>query len=122
MLFEQTIYIQVEKDLLKFLHVQSGRTAAVQGAISNSRLAIAHFKIAEQTIKKGIDEVYPKTFFRTSPVVVMHQTFNCEGGLCEIEDRILREAGLSCGARQVYVWQGPPLSLGQLESKVFKKN
>ena len=120
LLFEQTVYIQIEKDLLKLLHVQSGSTATVQGAFSNPRLAIAHFKVAEQALKKGIDEVYPKSFFRVSPVVIMHQTVNCDGGLCEIEDRILREAALSCGARQVYIWQGQPLTMGQLENKVYK--
>jgi rod shape-determining protein MreB len=118
---EQTIYIQIEKDLFKFLHVQSGRTSKIQGTFSNQRLAIAHFIVAAEALKKGALEVYPKSFFRVPPVIVMHQIFNSEGGLCEIEDRILREAALSAGAKQVFIWQGQPLSSSQLESKVYKK-
>jgi rod shape-determining protein MreB len=52
---------------------------------------------------------------------VMHQIFNSEGGLCEIEERILREAALSAGTKQVFLWHGQPLSSSQLESKVYKK-
>ncbi|AUI68577.1 hypothetical protein [Beggiatoa leptomitoformis] len=121
MFSEQTIYIQIEKDLFRFLHVQSGRTAKIQGFFSNQRLAIAHFIVAEKALKQGIYEVYPKSFFRLSPIIIMHQIFNSEGGLCEIEERILREAALSAGARQVFIWQGQPLSSSQLENKVYKK-
>ncbi len=121
MFSEQTIYIQIEKDLFKFLHVQSGRTAKTQGSYSNQRLAIAHFMVAAEALKKGVYEVYPKSFFRAQPVIVMHQVFNSEGGLCEIEERILREAALSAGTRQVFIWQGSPLSSSQLENKAYKK-
>lgn len=121
MFFEQTIYIQIEKDLFKFLHVQSGRIIKTQGAFSNQRLAIAHFMIAAEALKKGVYEVYPKSFFRVPPVIIMHQIFNSEGGLCEIEERILREAAFSSGAKQVFIWEGQPLSASQLENKVYKK-
>ena len=121
MFSEQTIYIQIEKDLFKFLHVQSGRNTKIQGAFSNQRLAIAHFMVAAEALKKGAYEVYPKSFFRVLPVIIMHQIFNSEGGLCEIEERILREAALSAGTKQVFIWQGQPLSSSQLENKVYKK-
>ena len=121
MFSEQTIYIQIEKDVFKFLHVQSGRSTIIRGSFSNQRLAIAHFMVAAEALKKGAYEVYPKSFFRASPVIVMHQIFNSEGGLCEIEERILREAALSAGTKQVFLWQGEPLSSSQLESKLYKK-
>lgn len=66
-------------------------------------------------------EVYPKSFFRSNPIVVIHQIYNSEGGLCEIEDRILREAALGAGARQVFVWQGMPLTSTQLQNKEYAK-
>jgi len=118
---EQTIYVQIEKDRFKLLHVQSGKTAQVHGNFSNARLAIANFTIAADVLKKGVFEVYPKSFIRFSPTLVIHQTYNTEGGLCEIEERILKEAALSTGAKQVFVWQGQPLTETQLLDKVFKK-
>ena len=71
MFSEQTIYIQIEKDLFKILHVQSGRTSKIQGTFSNQRLAIAHFKVAAEALKKGVFDVYPKSFLRILPVIVM---------------------------------------------------
>lgn len=117
---EQTIYIEIDKDLLRFLHVESGRTASLAGHYSNARLAIAHFSVAAEAMKKGVLTVYPKRLFQRQPVIVIHQTCNSEGGLCEIEERILTEAGLSAGARQVFIWQGQPLTPGQLTSKIYK--
>lgn len=77
--------------------------------------------VAAEALKKGAYEVYPKSFFRTLPVIIMHQVFNSEGGLCEVEERILREAALSAGTKKVFIWQGSSLSSSQLESKVYKK-
>ena len=120
MFAEQVVYIQIEQDLFKFLHVQSGRTAQKQGVYSNQRLAIANFYVAEYAIKQALDEVCPRSFFRTRPVVVIHQMFKSEGGLCEIEERILREISFGAGCKNVFVWQGSPLSPKQLENKVYK--
>src|SRR5690606_7358407 len=118
---EQTIYIQIEKDLVKILHVQTGRTSKIQGAFSNQRLAIAHFVVAAEVLRKGVFDVYPISFLRIPRVIVMHQIFESEGGLWDDEDRILREAGLSAVAKQGHNWQGQPLSSSHLESKVYKK-
>ncbi len=122
MLFsENVIYIQIEHDCFNFLHVQSNKSTKIYGKFSNGRLAIAHFKVAEKALKEGVYEVYPKSFFRSNPTVVIHQIYNSEGGLCEIEDRILREAALGAGARQVFVWQGTPLTSTQLQSKEYAR-
>jgi rod shape-determining protein MreB len=52
--------------------------------------------------------------------MVMHQLYLAEGGLCEIEDRILRELALGAGAREVFVWSGEPLTKEQLVGKVYE--
>src|SRR5690606_41276923 len=107
---EQTIYIQIEKDLFKILHVQSGRTSKIQGAFSNQRLAIAHFMVAAEALKKGAFEVYPKSFLRIPPVIVMHQIFNSEGVLCEFVVRIFRESAFIVGAKQLCNCNSPTCS------------
>jgi rod shape-determining protein MreB len=118
-LFDQTIYVQVEKDAFVFLHVQSGNKHKATGNFSNPRLAIAHFNPANEALRQGISVVYPKSFFQASPTIVMHQMCNNEGGLCEIELRILKELALGSGARQVYIWQGNPLTNEQLLNKTY---
>ena len=110
--FDQTIYVQITKNAFNLLHVQSDKQnhiSAVQ-PFSTERLAVAHFQVAEATLKKGLQQLYPKSFFNIPPIAVMHQLYQAEGGLCEIEVRILKELALGAGASQVYVWEGESLS------------
>ena len=120
-IFKQTIYVQIEKDAFTLFHVQENKRIHVSSPspFSNARLAIAEFNLAEEILAKGLLEIYPKSFLRVAPVLVMHQLHQTEGGLCEIEERILRELALSVGAKQVYIWQGSVLSSEQLLNKAY---
>jgi rod shape-determining protein MreB len=121
--FDQTIYVQITKNAFNLLHVQSDKQSHISAAqpFSTERMGVAHFQVAEATLNKGFQQIYPKSFFNISPFVVMHQLYQAEGGLCEIEVRILKELALGAGARQVYVWEGEPLSREQLLRKVYEK-
>lgn len=123
-IFDQTVYVQIKKNTFNLFHVQDNRYVEIQATspFSTERLAIGFFNSAELTLKKGVDQVYPKSLFRVSPVVIMHQLYLAEGGLCEVEERILRELAAATGARQVYIWQGKPLSKEQLLGKVYASN
>lgn len=123
-LFDQTVYVQIKQNTFNLFHVQNNRQAQIQAPspFATKRLAIGNFNSAELTLKKGLDQVYPKSLFRVSPVVIMHQLYLSEGGLCEVEERILRELAVVTGARQVYIWQGETLSKDQLLGKVYEGN
>jgi rod shape-determining protein MreB len=118
----QTIYVQVTKNAFSILHVQTNKQTVVQAAspFSTERLGVGHFNQAAEALAKGIAQVYTKSLFNPSPVMVMHQLYLAEGGLCEIEDRILRELALGAGAREVFVWSGEPLTKEQLVGKVYE--
>ena len=65
-------------------------------------------------------DIYLKKFFAFSPIVIMHQIYKSEGGLSEVEQRVLRELGLDSGGREVHVWQGSRLSLQDLLNGKYK--
>lgn len=87
---------------------------------SNDRLAVSSFSIAEDFLSKAIKDFYSVGLFHPSPLVIMHQEYKTEGGLGEVEFRILRELALSAGAREVHVWEGAKLSREQIASAVYK--
>jgi len=119
--FNQTIYVHIEKDAFSLFHVQKGTKFHIASPtpFSNARLAVAHFEHAESVLKKGLEKIYPPSPFRIRPVLVMHQMHLAEGGLCDVEKRILTELALSAGGRNAYVWEGETLSKGQLVDKVY---
>jgi rod shape-determining protein MreB and related proteins len=80
-------------------------------------LAIGQFQIAEKLLANGLNDLCPNKFFSVSPIIVMHQLHLAEGGLSEIEERVLKELALGVGARKVHVWQGLPLTKEQVLSK-----
>ena len=119
--FDQTIYVKVERDAFELFHVQDNRRLRVQSEISFStnRMAIGEFTKAEKTLKKRLNDLYKKSFLKPAPEFVMHQTHLAEGGLCQVEERVLRELALGSGARGVYIWHGQDISEAQLLSRAY---
>lgn len=117
----QTIYVKLEKDVFELFHVQENRRVRVQSeiAFSTLRMAIGDFAQAERTLKNGLDDLYKKSFFKPAPEFVMHQTHLTEGGLSQIEKRVLRELALGSGARSVYIWNGQDISEAQLLNRAY---
>ena len=122
--FNQTIYVKVEKDAFELFHVQDNMRLRVQpeNGFSTIRMAIGDFSKAENALKKGVRELYKKSFFKPAPEFVMHQTHLAEGGLCQVEERVLRELAYGSGASSVFVWHGQDISETQLLSRAYANN
>ena len=69
------------------------------------RSMISSYTYAEKILQFAFKSMH-KNIFRAAPRVIMHQLDNNEGGLTEIEERVLRELALGAGAREVVVYQG----------------
>ena len=118
---DNIIYVHIEKDAFTLFHVQQKKKLHIASPtpFSNTRLAVAHFNRASETLEKGVKQLSPFRLFKLRPVLVMHQLYLAEGGLCEIEERILRELAEAGGGRDSYVWEGPLLSPEQLLNKGY---
>lgn len=115
------VYVQVEQNTFVLLHAQSNNQHTAKSAtpFANSRLAVANFKVAESLLKESLVAVLPRSISRVSPTVVMHQRYLSEGGLSQVEERVLNELGYGAGARKVYLWQGSDLTTDKLLNKGY---
>ncbi|WP_031410992.1 rod shape-determining protein [Vibrio parahaemolyticus] len=110
-------YLAVEtsgkKSLIKSVgseaKLQSGTGIQVINPFSHPRSFIADFYVAEKLIQHGVREVLKSKFFKLSPRIIMHQLEKVEGGLTNVEERVLRELALSGGAREVITYVGKQL-------------
>ena len=116
---QQIIYLEVLQNRVLITDCESEQHFEVLGDFSNQRLAIAHFAACEAKLSQAIGQIKRKSILHTF-TFVMHQQAHNEGGLCEVEERILMELGSGLGARKVIVWQGQPLSLEALKQRKFE--
>jgi hypothetical protein len=115
------VYARVEQNSFDLLHAQSNTKyrAVPATPFASTRLAVANFGVAQATLKAALPSVLPNGIFKSSPTLVIHQVYLSEGGLSEVEERVIRELGYGAGARKVYVWQGQQLSVEQLLNRVY---
>ena len=60
-------------------------------------------------------------FMLTKPRVIIQPLELIEGGLSEIEERVLHELARGAGASKVIVWVGPELSDAEVKQKLAGK-
>lgn len=114
-----TLYLKLSCNQMHLMHLQSGREVHLQAdpAFSNQRLLVADFAAAQQLLQRGFAELLPKRFLqlRRPPQLLIQPLERLEGGLSQVEERILLELGLGCGARKVRLHLGNVLdSVGVL--------
>ncbi|UTM57071.1 hypothetical protein L4174_014925 [Photobacterium sp. CCB-ST2H9] len=114
--YRRVIYIQVARDQVTVTDARTGKSATEisQAPFSSRRLAVGHFYLAADTLKRAYRQVYPRSFSFLEPIIVLHQQYLCEDGLSLVEERILLELSGLIKSRHRYVWQGDPLSPAQL--------
>lgn len=116
--FEIEPYIAIKNDGKHKVVEQIGREAKglashdvdVSNPFSHPRLLIANFEKAEKVLQFAVAQTSAQKWLKPSPRIVMHQLEKNEGGLTDIEIKVLRELALGAGARVVKVHQGHRLS------------
>lgn len=108
---------------MRLRSIDSGTELEVTPAspFTTARLLVGEFNVAEQALKNGIRQVMGGGWFRPSPRVVMHQVEMTEGGLSQVETKILQELAIGAGAMKVEVWTGADLSDGEVKAKLGAK-
>ncbi|MGB6136004.1 MAG: hypothetical protein WBG74_05440 [Shewanella sp.] len=70
---------------------------------TTTRLLIGKFYVAEECLKNAVKEFGAIGFFKRAPKIIIQPHEYLEGGLSDVEDRILREIALGAGAREAHV-------------------
>ncbi|MGB4072631.1 hypothetical protein [Pseudomonas sp.] len=117
-----TLYLKLSCNQMHLSHLQSGRELRLHAdpAFSNQRLLVADFTAAQLLLQRAIAELLPKRFMRLSlpPQLLIQPLERLEGGLSQIEERILLELGLGCGARKVRLHLGAELDSAGVLAKL----
>jgi rod shape-determining protein MreB len=123
MSFQRTMYVRLSRNKIKVRLVEAGTDVEISAAapFSTQRLLVGDFANAEAAIKKAFRQAMGTGWFVPSPDVVMHQLEMTEGGLSEVEQKILWELAIGAGARKAIVWVGPELSDSEVKEKIGGK-
>ena len=118
-----TIYIRVSRNQFRVRNVDSGADATTVASIpfSTQRLLVGQFQAAVDALKQALSQVVKSGFMAPSPQAVMHPLEMIDGGLCEIEDRTLRELAIGAGAAKAVVWLGHELGDAEVKEKLRGK-
>jgi rod shape-determining protein MreB len=116
--FELEPYIALEKstkgDIIKAIgseakHLSSSKIK-VLNPFKHSRSFVGNFVAAEKILRHGVLSMSDSKI-KFSPRVVIHQLEKTEGGLTDIEEKVLRELALGAGASEVVLYIGQKINI-----------
>ncbi len=122
-LFTTDLYIKVSKNKLeaKNLSFDEGwQTVHATEPFTTERLLVGTFSAAEPLLTQLITNVTPRSFIRQSLRAVIQPMELIEGGLSEVEEKILKELALGAGAFKVVLHTGAELSDSEAKKLVTK--
>jgi len=119
-IFKNTLYIKMHANRFDLKHIESGKLLSAPSDIpfTTSRLLVGEFLAADKTLRTAIQKLYKGRFFTTKPAVLIHPMEKCDGGLSQIEERVLNELAAGAGARKIIVWVGHTLSDSEVLDKL----
>ena len=97
----------------------SGPTIQTTNPFSHARSFIGNFMLAEKILQHGVFIIHGSKL-RAAPRVIMHQLEKTEGGLSDIEERVLRELAIGMGAREVLLHTGSKINVRTQSYDDFK--
>jgi rod shape-determining protein MreB len=117
MSFEDEPYIALEStkkgEIVKAIGKEakslSSPNIRVLNPFKHSRSFVADFMCAEKILQHGIYTMH-NSKIRPAPRVIIHQLDKTDGGLTDIEERVLRELALGAGAREVIIYVGDKIN------------
>jgi len=104
--------VKVARNLIFLRHIQDKKEVVVSPTepFTTKRQLVGEFTIAEEILKQGVQKVCKRRWITASPVIVIHPLEMVEGGLSQVEERVLKELAAGAGARKTVVWVGHELS------------
>jgi hypothetical protein len=122
-MFSPTLYVKIKKNRFEVKCLESGATLVQDAVIpfSTTRLLVGQFGNATDFLKPVFQKLSNSKLLPSRPKVLMHQVEMAEGGLAEVEERVLFELALHCGARNIKTYIGADLSDAQVKDELRKK-
>ena len=121
-MFTTDLYVQVTRNRVAARNVASGNGTEQQPIqpFSHPRALVGNFVVAQATIKAAVKAVQTGAFPKLVRIVI-HPMELIEGGLTQVEERVLRELAIGSGVSRVVVWVGAALSDEAVQRKLRGK-
>lgn len=119
LLMTPPVYVQVFRNRFVLSRLDKGMRMERTGDFSHPRMLVGKFQEAEMLLGQLLRDAYGKALFPPRPLVVIHPKEVLEGGLTDIEERVLMEMALGAGARRVKVWLGEDLAAETIATVKF---
>lgn len=122
-LLPKPLYVRVRRNQFRVRNLESAAEATfdAQPPFTTARLLIGQFLAAENLLKRALKETSTGGIFAITPRVLIQPLEMIEGGLSEVEERVLREVAIGAGASKVVVWVGHELSDAEVREKLNGK-
>ncbi|RJR18757.1 MAG: hypothetical protein C4581_06080 [Nitrospiraceae bacterium] len=104
-----TIYVRIYENRVHIRNIDDRNDIELssESPFTSERLLIGNFSAAQTLLKKGLKIVMGKKFY--PPAILMHPIEKIDGGLSQVEERVLKDLAIITGARNVVVWVGHEL-------------
>jgi len=99
--------------------MRKGRPFRSVNPFDHPRCVISDFTLAEKVLQHFMRKVSNNRLVRPAPVVIMHVLERLDGGLTQVEVRVLQELASGAGARESFVWTGRELMDHEIKSGSF---
>ncbi len=122
--FSCVVYVKVSENRISVREITRGsnpKSAEVRAEFTTQRLLVGQFVVAEAALTSAFRKVITGFRLSANPVVVIHPMAKIEGGLSEVEERVLKEISFASGARKVVVWVGAELTDDQVRALAGSK-
>ena len=118
-LFANIVTVRVFSNRFELRNIDTGKQVSVasEKPFTTPRLLVGQFTEAERALKRGMKQLQEGGWFSRSPVVLIQPMEKTEGGLSQVEERILQELALGAGARRAVIWVGEVLTDQQVRDK-----
>jgi hypothetical protein len=120
-LFVEDLYIKIYINRFEVKNVSlqgEWKTLCADSAFSSTRLLVGNFTAAEQALSAAVKSAASATWLRKRPRIIMQPMELLEGGLSEVEERLLKELAYGVGAFKAMVHIGGELSNEQATERL----
>lgn len=118
-MFITHLYLRLSVNRVLLRNVDTGQSVerAPDTPFSHPRMLVGDFISAQGAVKAAVADVRGAGFARWIRLLV-HPTQLVDGGLSQVEDRVMRELASGAGAGKVIVWMGNDLSDDAVRAKL----
>lgn len=111
-LLSGTVYLRFRRNRITLRHIQKKIEVDLFATepFSTSRLLVGQFTLADDLLRQGMRQLFSVPISVVAPAILIHPLEMSDGGLSQVEGRVLRELADINGASETFLWLGPELS------------